>query len=356
MVFVERKKEKKQKKHRRPRLPQVIYVLFLIGTAVFVSFRGGAFSYALFYAALIYPPLALLYLLYIRATFRIHQELVSRELKKRVDSYYQLTLENAGFLPASGMRLYAYHERAEYGEDMTGEEISLLPKETREYTTTIRCKFSGSYAIGIEKITFRDAFLLFTLTMPVPSPLYVQVLPTVTRDTDGEMIRAVMQLTQGMSGSRMAERENILGNDLLPYMPGDPLKRIHWKNYARSGELYVRMPEEKDLQIISVVLLARPMTETTEELARRDHFLDSAVSIATFFADQKRPVQFFFYNAGMKKVLVENYEGMQNLCRELSKSLVLREDTEKADSLLTEEAKRHDCPSLIIREGEMALV
>ena len=347
---------KKGKKKRKLRLPQVIYILFLIGTGVFVSFRGGAFSYALFYAALLYPPLALLYLLFVRATFRIHQELVSRELKKRVDAYYQLTLENAGFLPASGIRLYAYHDRADYGEDMTGEEISLLPKETREYTTTIRCKFSGSYSIGIEKITFRDAFLLFTLTMKTPSPLNVQVLPTVSRDTDEEMARTVMQLTQGMSGSRMAEREDLLGNDLLPYMPGDPLKRIHWKNYARSGELYVRLPEEKDLQMISVVLLARPMTETTEELTRRDHFLDSAVTIATFFAEQKRPVQFFFYNAGMKKVLVENYEGMQDLCRELSRSLVLREDTEKADSVLTEEAKRHNCPSLIIREGEMALV
>ena len=53
---------------------------------------------------------------------------------------------------------------------------------------------------------------------------------------------------------------------------------------------------------------------------------------------------------------MENYEGMQDLCRELSRSLVLREDTEKADSVLTEEAKRHNCPSLIIREGEMALV
>ncbi len=349
---------KKKKWFRRLRLPQVIYMLFFVASIIYVSNRGGAFSYALFFTTLCYPPLALFYLLYMRSTIRIYQELPVREMKKNVDEPYELTLENAGFLPSSGIILHSYKGRALFGEDMTGQWISLLPREKAEYKTTLSCKYAGSYAAGISMITFQDCFGLFRLKMKIPTPLFVQVLPMVNPDRSAETSRALLELAAGASGGRMLEKEDILGNDMAPYTPGDPLKRIHWKNYARSGELFVRLPEEKDLQLISVVLFTRPIVESEEgkeedmvkELMRRDLFLDTAVSVAAYFAEQKRPVQFFFYNAGIVRVLVENYEGLQNLSRELSKALVLRGDVEGVDRIVAEEAGRWQCPIMNLVE------
>jgi len=194
----------------------------------------------------------------------------------------------------------------------------------------------------------------------------VQVLPLVNPETAEDAVKVVLNLASDTSGGRMKEQESILGNDLRTYVPGDPLKRIHWKNYARSGELFVRLPEEKDLALVSVVLRTRPMevdprkTEKPDpekvrawqekRLMERDHFLTMAVSVAAYFAEQKRPVQFFYYNAGIMRTLVEDYEGLTRLCQELSRALVLRGDTEGVDALLAEEAERWRCPVMLLTE------
>ena len=365
----QKKKEKKNKKNkkrrfRRPRLPQVVYLLFLLAAVIYVSNRGGAFSYALFYTAVGYPVLAFFYLLYSRATLRLNQELAFHEVKKNLGTPCLLELENAGVLPIAGMTLYAYDERGSFSEQISGRELSLLPKDKIVFDMTLNCKYAGHYAAGIKKIMFRDCFDILRLTMKTPAPLFVRVLPVVNPESSEAMVREFLERSAGASGGRTHEQESILGNDLAPYMPGDPLKRIHWKNYARSGELLVRLPEEKDIEMFSVVLQARPMKDQDEaeeseiirDLARRDRFLDTAVSVASYFAEQKKPVQFLFYNMGAQRFLVEDYEGLRDLTVELSKDLVLRGDMERANQVLSEEAERWQCPVLTLteEEGELA--
>ncbi len=345
-----RKKKVRDWKRIRPRL---IYLLFLVATIVFVSVRGGAFSYALFYAALLYPPLAFFYLLYVRVVIRIQEELPLREIKKKTEEEYLLVLENAGLLPISGVRLTT-EVGTVFREDMTGEEVSLFPREKKEFSTALSCKYAGSYNAGIASLRFRDCFGLIELRMKNRNPLRVQVLPVVTSEAERDMDHAIWELAHGASGNRR-EKEDTLGNDMARYTPGDPIKRIHWKNYARSGELFVRLPEEKDYRMYSVVLFAHSSEEGEEGLISRDRFLEYAVSVAGIFANHKQPVQFLYYNTGVKTVVVEGFDGMQGLCHELSKELMLRGDEAAVEKQLTEEAGRQNCPALYIREGENQL-
>ena len=121
--------ERRKGKNRRRWLPRIIYMLFLIATIVYVSNRGGAFSYALFYATVIYPPLAWLYLLYVRAKIRVSQELPYREVRKGTEETYQLTIENSGWLPVSGIRLF-HRTGTVLREDMAGEVLSRRRKRS----------------------------------------------------------------------------------------------------------------------------------------------------------------------------------------------------------------------------------
>ncbi len=355
------KKKKPKKKHRLPRISQVAYFLFFIATLVFVSKRGGAFSYALFYATLIYPPLAFFYLLYTRSKLRIYQELSGRELQKNSQEPYALVLENAGMLPTGGITLYTYGEWAVLKENLNGRELTLLPKERVLYSTTLCCRYAGSYVAGVKKLVFKDCFGLFFFTMNIPTPLNVQVLPVVDPVMSEKTVRAFLTAEMESTGGRMRERENTPGNEVKPYAVGDPIKRIHWKNYARTGDLYVRLPEEKDLTMVAVALLSRPVkrdgsgtAEWTEEtISVRDRFLDTAASVAAYFAGLQRPVQFFFYNAGVKRVLVEDYTDVHMLCKEISKELVMRDAAETLDGVILEEAARPQCPVLALREDEV---
>ncbi len=338
-----------KKKKRRPRLPQVLYILFLLASAVYVSRRGGAFSYMLFYFLLFYPLLAILYLLLTRASIRIYQDLDLRELKKFREEPYHLVVENAGLLPAIGIRLFA--KRAEFREDMTGTEFSLQPGEKFRFDTGITCRYAGSYEIGIIKLVFNDCFDLIRIPLNLKSPLRVQVLPSFTGDCAGDVEQALKDLYLGSAAGNSADTESILGNDMVPYSPGDPLKRIHWKNYARSRELFVRLPEARPTQMICVVLLSRPAGEDDDSLNARDEFIEYSLSVANAFLSEQRPVQFLFYNAGVKRIPVEDYEGLNRLSFELSKELVLRGEVEESDVKLKSAAKLLSCPVFSVEEG-----
>ena len=61
--------------------------------------------------------------------------------------------------------MYSYQGCATFGEDMTGQAMSLLPKEKMEFDTTLSCRYAGSYVAGIRKITFRDCFGLLALSL-----------------------------------------------------------------------------------------------------------------------------------------------------------------------------------------------
>ena len=54
--------KRRKKKGKRLKNPwgKLIYLLFLIGSTILVSFRGGNISYLLFYFALLLPVLAFL--------------------------------------------------------------------------------------------------------------------------------------------------------------------------------------------------------------------------------------------------------------------------------------------------------
>ena len=341
---------------RRRWIPRGIYLLFLIATIVFVSKRGGAFSYVLFYATALYPPLAFLYLLYIRATVRIYQDTPFREIRKGTEESYYLTVENSGWLPASGLIL-SLETGTVFREDMTGQPLSFFPREKKEFRTRMRCVYAGSYITGIEGITFRDCFGLIRLTLRNPNPLRMQVLPVVTGMAGEDMSRVIWEMVHGAPG-RKREYENTLGVDLAKYSAGDPLKRIHWKNYARSGELFVRLPEEKEYDLLSIALIARKgeKEESAEDrLIRRDRFLEYAVSVAGILAEQRQPVQFHFYSSEVKRVLVEDLEGIQSLCRELSKEIILRDKADAIEERVRQSARQTDAVALYIKEGEEQL-
>ena len=337
------------RKKRKVRMNQILYAVLLSASAIYVSFRGGAFSYTLFYFLLIYPMVSILYLMLCRAGIRIDQDLTLRELKKYKEEPYHLVIENAGFLPIIGICLFS--ERTKFREDMTGQEFSLSPGERKCYDTGITCSLAGSYKIGITRLVFSDCFGILHLTMYVKAPLRVQVLPALTGDCSQDVDRALRELIQGVYAGGKTETENTLGNDMAAYSPGDPVKRIHWKNYARSGELFVRLPEAHPRQMIAVVLFCRPEKDSEEQLRRRDEFIEYSLSVASVFVAEKRPVQFLFYNAGVKRISVEDYEGLNKLCFEVTKELVLRGNIEESDAGLKLAASALLCPGFAIEEG-----
>ncbi len=312
MTEVTKKKKRRLFAGRRIKLPLVIYILLLIISAVIVSNYGGAFSYVLFFAVLLYIPVSLACILTSYITLMIYQDLDTRLLYKNKTEKYKLIMENVGFLPTGGIRFF-HDDSTAFKEEFVSETFWLMPGSKKEIDNEILCKYAGNYEAGILSVELRDVFGIFKFKYNIKSVLRVSVLPTVTSVAYEEISRILSTGIYQKSVFQLDRLEDFPGNDTRKYAPGDPLNSVHWKNYARSGKLLVRLPERTDSDMVSLVLLPYGNDEKEQKRIKRDYFLEILVSVAWYFAEQKKPLMIYYYNSGVKTFLVDGPESFQRL-------------------------------------------
>lgn len=312
---------KKKKSLNSNIINRIVYLMLLVFATALINNVGGAFSYALFFSVIFYLPLSIAYLFYIKSVLMIYQELEGRLMYKNRAEKYTLVIENTGVLTAGGIRLMAVQGVTVFGKDIIGENYELLPHEKRELESDIFLKYAGSYEAGITDIELKDVFGIIRLRYHIPAPLRVSVLPVVTDVADRTLSRLLDELVNGKRLVSKEQREESLGNDLRAYIAGDPVKQIHWKNYARSGELLVRLPEPPDMQMPTILLLPEQDDGSLNSIERRDYFLELAVSIANYFAKRRKPAAFIINNGENERMLVEDYESFQKFYVEITKGI-----------------------------------
>ena len=308
---------------------RLIYLVILIGAVVLVSNRGGAFSYVLFFSALMYPAVSLAGIIYTRLTLRISQDVPDRLLYKNTAVPYTLVLENGGIFPAGLIRLISAGEIEDMKEDLTAIRYSLLPGEEMKKETDISIRYAGSYSIGIVRLQISDCFGIIRMTYDVAAPLRVHVLPAVSDIAVNDINNHFSALVRRANAFRTDRDEDYSGNDLRKYIPGEPINRVHWKNYARTGEMYVRLPEKQDSEMMNFALVTS-LKELTP--AEKDFFLEYITSAASWFAERRKPVQFIYYSSGINRFIVDGYDSFQSFYTEKLSGLGMAygEDDEEA--------------------------
>ncbi|MCR4608562.1 MAG: DUF58 domain-containing protein [Eubacterium sp.] len=289
----------------RKRLPLYIYLLLLILATVNVSLRGGAFSYIMFYVLLLYLPVSAIYILYSAIALSFFQETEHKLFEKATAEKYNFMVENTGRLPIGGLKFYYDDKLMKFTDDFTGESFSLSSKERKEIDTYITVKYAGSYDVGISAYSVQDMFGIITWKFRIKLPVRISVLPFIKILSDDE-IRRMNELQKGGNRFSINTPEENLGNDIRKYIPGDRLSDVHWKNYARTGEMYVRIPEKQDIDILCIAAVTEALDGSIEMMEKRDSFLEYLVSVGNYFGMNKKPFVLYYYNAGVQSYLIDS--------------------------------------------------
>lgn len=170
-------------------------------------------------------------------------------------------------------RLIAVNGNAAIGER---ELDALPPGETAQFTQELTPQRRG--ILHFDKLTFArpDPLNLVRAYADVRAPARLLVLPRCYRVPQLAMHGARRYQHGGVAlASSVGDSEEFVS--LRDYRPGDPLQRVHWKSYARTGYPVVKEFQDEFFERHALVL-------DTFAGARNEDAFEEAVAVAASFA------------------------------------------------------------------------
>ena len=209
-------------------------------------------------------------------TLEVHSDLSGRSVQRGESVMLTVTVKHRGIIPIAPMllELYATPDTPE-----TAVRLKDAPGRTQKLTLPFHAAHVGVSSPGVKSCTVEDLFGLFAVTkqpkaaqselLVLPLPFQVEQLTFAPGDSGLEtMARATEDVTNP--------------SDIRTYMPGDALKKIHWKLSARKRELVVRRFEEPVLPDALVLMDCSPPPSWGHPEAEadvRDSLLETAASV-----------------------------------------------------------------------------
>ncbi len=289
-----------------------------IGTAV----NGGTVYVRLLYLSVLLIMIA--WLLTVTGLRGIRVERQARSLRASVGDIFEehFEISNTSKLPKLWLEV-ANETTIPYA---TGSRVLtfLRAKQKRIYTARTWITNRGGFNLGPTKITSGDPFGIFRLSKSFPATASLIVLP---------MLFPVAEFLSPpglLPGGKAIRRKSI---DVTPhaagireYVPGDPMKRIHWPTSVRRGQLMVKEFEQDPqaevwlfLDTHKTVHIAKPgeyndlpPTDDLFLLKRRkvklppstlEYSISITASLARYFIGQRRAVGFVSASGKTYKVI-----------------------------------------------------
>lgn len=282
-----------------------IWLLSLAG----ISFYGGAVSYGLFWGILLLPAVSFFYLLYVFLTFRIYQEIESRQVICGQAMPYYFVLRNEDRFGFAGIQVrmfpdYSYVEKV--AEDV---EYELLPGDEFLYKTRIVCKYRGEYEVGVKEVLLTDFWGIFSLRYSAPGAIRAIVKPKLVEIARiSALADIVMDLERESYGAQ--NEPDVIVRD---YVSGDSLKKIHWKAVARTGKLCVRTDTGTEKQGILILFdTCRYSRKMSEYLPLESKMLECLLALTMFLAERNIPVSVCCGRNGIEQTTVNNLKGFED--------------------------------------------
>lgn len=275
-----------------------------------ISLFGGAISYGFFFGVSLIPAVSLLYLLSVYYSFRIYQEIQSRNITCRQPVSYHMALQNDSRFAFVGVSVRLFPHFSHVKELPEDTEFELFPGERHLLDTELLCKYRGEYEVGVREVILTDFFRVFRLHYQLPGTIKALVLPRVLQL---EVLRSIPDTAVRLQ-RESACRQNQPDIPVRDYTAGDSLKRIHWKASAREQKLKTRTQtgEEKPGMILFYDTRRYEM-QPLQYLPLENQILEAVLALCFFFAGQNISCSVLWSQNGLQRHDIDSLTGYDAL-------------------------------------------
>jgi len=234
----------------------VIYILTLLGAAMFFLCYRMWFSWFVLIVTISILPLALVICFASSLFFKLEAD-AFRKVIKGDEAQISFTSFGLEFFPFA-----LYSVKAYLTESMTGEVsiIRLFSQGDTTDTVVIDTRHCGTYRITSAKVRVYDMLGLFFIPKTVELSGEIVVMPIPC------MPPAMPELNGFKAkGLRTSNISNSEIYDVRNYVPGDPVKKIHWKLSAKKNKLMIKEAQEETFGHSRLYI---PLTRDHEKMDR----------------------------------------------------------------------------------------
>ena len=242
----------------------ISYVIALMLAVVFGLFLDANVGWFIL-LTLIMAPLISVFLAWISShTLEVACHMEEALLSKGDKCSMEIVIRNKSIFPTPPMEVLLTQSA---GAKYEGDKwlVSVMSRNSQSLSAVFVAKICGKSQVGVESILVTDYLGLFTFR--AKSVDYdslkknISVIPdTADIGPKDEAVIKVMQTSLHMDdsddtvdGGQFAFG-GFPGYDNREYVPGDPLKRINWKQSAKRDKLLVRLDDEMAAHSVNVVL------------------------------------------------------------------------------------------------------
>ena len=229
--------------------------------ALYLSGRVGWFLVTAFVAAPIIS--VLMTLIFVRRIY-VSCDADMLTMCKGDSCVITVSVTNGTFLPTPPVLVDMTDTPAVEAENPY-RSISVLPFDTESFEVSYKAKICGPANIGVKSIRVSDYFGFVSFEIKSADIIQMTFTAAVIPDIpDVSLSDPVVSRAAELSAFSDDSEETVEaqtsgfggfpGYENREYVPGDPLKRVNWKQSAKRGKLLVRLDDETVSSAVTVIL------------------------------------------------------------------------------------------------------
>ena len=242
----------------------VSYILALVFAVIFALYFNANVGWFMLIALILAPVMSVL-LAWITSkgifvAFFMEESIMSKGDK----CYMEVNIKNRSIFPTTPIEVIILN-----GEGVKSKEVSVLcsvgPRTSSVVSIEYEARISGPSIVGVEEIRITDYLGLVSFKVKkyddTISRKKVKVIPDIADiSVKDDRILKIMQASMNADDSDDTVESSMYtfggfpGYENREYVPGDPLKRINWKQSAKRDKLLVRLDDEMASKSVIVIL------------------------------------------------------------------------------------------------------
>ena len=295
---------------------RIVFLCLWVGSLVGISLYGGPISYGIFAMLTFLPVVSLFYVIYVYLSFRIYQVFHANHLVVDQITPFYFTLANEypiGFCSIKVSFFSTFSRITGLQDDL---EYELLPHSDIKKQTEIICRYRGEYEVGIKTIEICDYFRIIRLRFHNKETLKANVKPALVDLEELDSMNSAKSLPKAVSLN--PSEPDVL---VRKYIPGDDIRRISWKQSARSGQLLVRNMSDEENEGVSILMetarysedqfvyLPVDMLLIRFRSAAENKILELTLALALYFVKNNIPVNTCYMDDRYREENVSSLDG-----------------------------------------------